>query len=92
MHSTTRQPTTNDLKPNSSPKNQDAARVATADVDDETACQLVSDLVDAGIVIPVSEERVLVHEPSNKAFESITQLTVFYQGWTAARDAGGETA
>ncbi|ELZ78877.1 MULTISPECIES: hypothetical protein [Haloferax] len=34
------------------------------------------------------DERVLVHEPSDKAFDSILQLAVFYRGWTAARDAG----
>ena len=71
---------------------QDAARVATADIDDETARQLVSDLIDAGIVIPIAEKRVLVHEPSNEAFESITQLAVFHKGWTAACNAVGETA
>ena len=70
---------------------QDAARVATADIDDETARHLISNLVDAGIVIPVAEERVLVHEPSSEAFESITQLATFYRGWTAARDASEET-
>jgi hypothetical protein len=70
---------------------QDAARVATADIDDEMARHFVSNFVDASIVIPVAEERVLVHEPSSKAFESITQLATFYRGWMAARDAGKET-
>ncbi|SER41288.1 hypothetical protein [Natrinema salaciae] len=71
---------------------QDAARVATADVDDETARQLVSDLVDAGIVIPIAEKCVFIHEPSSEAFESVTQLAVFHKGWTAAYNAGEETA
>lgn len=45
--------------------NQDADRVTTADIDDETARHLVSNLVDAGIVIPVAEKRVLV-QPSSR--------------------------
>jgi hypothetical protein len=34
------------------------------------------------------DERVLVHEPSGAAFESLWQLVVFHEGWTAAVDAG----
>jgi hypothetical protein len=39
-------------------------------------------------VTPIPNERVLVHEPSDEAFDSILQLAVFHRGWTAARDAG----
>ena len=70
---------------------QDATRVTTADVDDETARQLVSDLVDADIIIPIAEKRVFIHEPSREAFESVIQLAVFHKGWTAACNAGEET-
>lgn len=44
------------------------------------------------MVIPVAEQRVLVHEPSGTAFDSITQLAVFHRGWAAARGAGEEDA
>jgi len=40
------------------------------------------------VVTPIPNERVLVHEPSDEAFDSILQLAVFHRGWTAARDAG----
>jgi hypothetical protein len=68
-------------------QDQDAARVAVADIDDGRAHSLVNDLVD-DVVIPIPDERVLVHEPSDEAFDSILQLAVFHRGWTAARDAG----
>ena len=61
----------------------DAERVSTADIDEETARCLVDELIDVGRVIPVPEYRVFVHEPSGRAFESITQLAVFHRGWTA---------
>jgi len=71
-------------------QDRDAARVDTADVNDTTARSLVDDLIDADVVTPVSEDRVLVHEPSGNAFDSTTQLAVFHRGWTAGRDADGE--
>jgi len=67
-------------------QDRDAQRPSTADLDDETAQDLVRDLLDAGTVTPVVDERVLVHEPSGAAFESIHQLANFHQGWTAAHD------
>jgi len=48
-------------------QDRDAASVATADVDDATARSLVDDLIDADVVTPVPEDRVLVHEPSGTA-------------------------
>ena len=71
-------------------QDRDAAGVDTADVDDATAQRLVSDLVDADVVTPIPEDRVLVHEPSGVAFDSSTQLAVFHRGWTAGRDADAE--
>ena len=73
-------------------RDQDAVRVTVADFDDGRARSLVNDLVDDDIVTPIPDERVLVHEPSDEAFDSILQLAVFHRGWTAARDAdeGGE--
>ncbi|WP_282351561.1 hypothetical protein [Haloferax volcanii] len=68
-------------------QDQDAARVAVADIDDRRAHSLVNDLVDDDVVTPIPDERVLVHEPSDEAFDSILQLAVFHRGWTAARDA-----
>lgn len=68
-------------------QDQDAARVVVADIDDRRAYSLVNDLVDDDVVTPIPDERVLVHEPSDEAFDSILQLAVFHQGWTAARDA-----
>lgn len=54
------------------------------------ARHLVVDLIEAGVVIPVAEERVLVHEPSGTAFESIWQLALFHCSWTATKDIDGE--
>ena len=73
-------------------QDRDAARVATADVDETTAHQLVNELIEGGRVTPVADQRVLVHEPSGEAFDSITQLAVFHRGWQAATDvnAGGD--
>ena len=73
-------------------QDRDAARVATADVDETTAHQLVNELIESGRVTPVADQRVLVHEPSGEAFDSITQLAVFHRGWQAATDvnAGGD--
>ena len=73
-------------------QDRDAARVTTADVTETTARHLVGDLIEDDVVIPVAEQRVLVHEPSGEAFDSIKQLAVFHRGWTAARDASEETA
>ena len=71
-------------------QDRDAIGVDTADVDDATAQNLVTDLVDADVITPVPEDYVLVHEPSGTAFDSTTQLAVFHRGWTAGRDADGE--
>ena len=73
-------------------QDQDAARVAVADIDERRAHSLVNDLVDDDVVTPIPDERVLVHEPSDETFDSILQLAVFHRGWTAARDTaeGGE--
>jgi len=68
-------------------QDRDAASVATADVNDATARNIVSELVDASVVTPVPEDQVLVHDPSNITFDSLTQLALFHRGWTAARDA-----
>jgi len=71
-------------------QDRDATSVDTADIDDATAQNLVSDLVDADIVTLVAEDQVLVHEPSGTTFDSAIQLAVFHRGWTAGRDADGE--
>ena len=71
-------------------QDRDVARVDTAEIDDATAQRLVSELIDADVVAPVPEDRVLVHEPSGAAFDSTTQLAVFHRGWTAGRDADAE--
>ena len=73
-------------------QDRDAVRVTTADVTETTARHLVGDLIEDNVVIPVAEHRVLVHDPSGEAFDSITQLAVFHRGWTAARDADEERA
>ena len=71
-------------------QDRDAARVATADIDERGARHLVNDLIEDGVVTPVAEQRVLVHEPSGEAFDSITQLAVFHRGWRAATDVDTE--
>jgi hypothetical protein len=68
-------------------QDRDARRPSTADLAEDTARQLVRDLLDAGTVTPIVAHRVLVHEPSGAVFESIEQLAVFHRGWTAARSA-----
>ena len=68
-------------------QDRDAARVATADIDERSARHLVNDLIEDDMVRPIPAQRVLVHEPSSEAFDSITQLAVFHRGWQAARDA-----
>jgi hypothetical protein len=71
-------------------QDRDAAGVDTANVDDATARRLVDDLIDADVVTPVPEDRVLVHDPSGDAFDSTTHLALFHRGWTAGRDADVE--
>ncbi|QKY22048.1 hypothetical protein B4589_016675 (plasmid) [Halolamina sp. CBA1230] len=71
-------------------QDRDASRVATADIDEATARRLVGDLVEDDVVAPIPDQRILVHEPSSKPFESITQLAVFHRGWQAATDADAE--
>lgn len=67
---------------------RDAASVRTADIDDATAQAPVSELIDADVVTPVPEQRVLVHEPSGAPFETATHLAMFHRGWLAARASG----
>ena len=71
-------------------QDRDAAGVDTADIDEATARHLVDDLIDADVVTPVREDRVLVLEPSGAAFDSSTQLAVFHRGWTAGRNTDAE--
>ena len=71
-------------------QDRDAAGVDTADIDEATARRLVDDLIDADVVTPVPENRVLLHEPSGAAFDLSTQLAVFHRGWTAGRNADAE--
>ncbi|MFC7116587.1 hypothetical protein ACFQH2_18780 [Natronoarchaeum sp. GCM10025703] len=66
------------------------ASIETADVDNTTARNFISELIDADVVAPVPENQVLVHEPSGTAFDSSTQLAVFHRGWTADRDVDAE--
>jgi hypothetical protein len=68
-------------------QDRDVARIATADIDEQSARRLVSEPVEEELVTPVADQRVLVHDPSGEAFDSITQLAVFHRGWRAARDA-----
>ena len=70
-------------------QDQDTARLAVADIDDRRAHSLVNELVDDDVVTPIPNERVLVHEPSDEAFDSILQLAVFHRGWIAACDING---
>ena len=71
-------------------QDRDAARVATADIDERGARHLVNDLIEDDVVTPIPDHRMLVHEPSSKPFESITQLAVFHRGWQAATDTDTE--
>jgi len=71
-------------------QDRDAARVSTADIDERRARHLVGELIEDDVVRPVADQRVLVHEPSSEAFDSITQLAVFHRGWRAATDVDAE--
>ncbi|WP_188424907.1 hypothetical protein [Haloferax sulfurifontis] len=71
-------------------QDQDAARVVVADIDERGAHSLVNDLVDDDVVTPIPDERVLVHDPSDEAFDSILQLAVFHRGWTTGLGADVE--
>ena len=71
-------------------QDRDASWVATVDIDEATARRLVGELVEADVVTPIPDQRVLVHEPSGAAFDSITQLAVFHRGWQAATDVDAE--
>lgn len=78
-------------------QDRDAAQMSTADVDETTARQVVSDLVDDGVVTAVADQRVLVHEPSGNAFDSIRQVAVFHRGLRCSvepshRHLGGQSS
>jgi len=66
---------------------RDARCPSTADLDEETAWQVVRYLLDPGTVTPIVDRRVLVHEPSGAAFESMQQLAVFHGALTAGHEA-----
>ena len=63
---------------------------STADLDDETALRWFEASSMPGLT-PVVDQRILVYEPSRTAFESLLQLAVFHEGWTAGprRRRGG---
>lgn len=70
-------------------QDRDTDSISRTDIEQHTAHRLVNDLLEEGAVLPVPEERLLIHEPSAEAFESILQLAVFHHGWTAHdRDEG----
>jgi hypothetical protein len=71
-------------------QDRDTARISTADVDERSARRLVGELIEDDVVTPIPDHRILVHEPSSKPFESITQLAVFHRGWQAATDLDTE--
>ena len=71
-------------------QDRDVTGVDTADIADTTVQSQINELLDADVVTPVPEDRVLVHEPSGTAVESPTQLAVFHRGWMAACDADEE--
>lgn len=76
------------LQPRSTVDGKDrVVGVDTTAVDDATARNPVSELVDTDVVAAVPEDQVPVHEPSSTAFDSTIQLAVFHRGWMAARDA-----
>lgn len=63
----------------------DARLVRTADVDEDSAQRIATDLIEEGTVIPIPDQRVLIHDPTGARFDSILQLIVFHRGWQAAR-------
>lgn len=69
-------------------QDRDARSPSTADLDDETARQMLRDFLDAGTVPPVIDQRILVHEPSRTASKSPLQFAVFHEEWMATHGAG----
>lgn len=72
-------------------QDRDTDFISRADIEQDTAHRLVNDLVEAGIVVPGLDERLLVHDPSGEAFKSIIQLAVFHRGWAAANERSEDT-
>lgn len=56
---------------------RNASRPSKAGIDEVTARHVVEELIDAGRVRPVPEDRVFVHEPSGSVFASIIKFAVF---------------
>ena len=56
-------------------------------IDESQARQIVLNLLDRDIAIPVEEEQVLYHEPSGRSFKSDRLFAVFHNGWTALEAA-----
>jgi len=67
----------------------DAARPETADMTAAFAQELIDDLIDAGVITPVPDREVFVHEPSGEMFRSRRQIAAFHRGWATARTGGG---
>lgn len=71
-------------------RDYNVARVATADIDEETTRHLVTDLVGVSVVSPVPEVQVLVHAPRGSVIDSSTQVAVFHRGGTVAHNTDEE--
>ncbi|MDQ2075038.1 hypothetical protein RBH20_21195 [Haloarcula sp. H-GB4] len=64
-------------------KDCDRRRPDTVEIDEPRACEVVTSLIDEGVVEPIPEQAVLQHVPSRRCFDSDLALAYFHKGWEA---------
>ncbi|GAA0291437.1 hypothetical protein [Halarchaeum salinum] len=71
-------------------RDADQVRRRTDDLTEADARELIADLLEAGTVVAVPTDRLLIHEPADAVFEDVVQLAAYHRGWEAGRDDGAD--
>ncbi|KAA9400587.1 hypothetical protein Har1131_17975 [Haloarcula sp. CBA1131] len=64
-------------------QDRDRRRLDTVEIDEPRGREVVTSLLDEGVVEPIPEHEVLQHVPSGQCFDSDMALVYFHKGWEA---------
>jgi len=67
-------------------QDRDRQRPDTVEIDEPRSREVVTSLLEAGVVEPIPEQEALQHVPSGKCFDSDLALVYFHEGWEAGNE------
>ncbi|MCJ0618019.1 hypothetical protein JZX76_00270 [Haloarcula hispanica] len=67
-------------------QDRDRQRPDTVEIDEPRGREVVTSLLNEGVVEPIPEQNVFQHVPSGQCFDSDMALVYFHKGWEAATE------